>query len=127
MTQDSISSDGSESHPADGDRRRERRLPLPGVLVTLVSPDGEEALFASDALDISAAGLALVLPEGINGAVAPGDGVLLSFRLDETTAFARMPARLIRREEGVAAVEFGPWEPPARRRLDEWLAATDAA
>lgn len=127
MAHDPTSSDDSESRPAESDRRRARRVPLPGVLVTLVSPDGEQALFASDALDISAAGLALVLPEGLNGSIAPGDGVLLSFRLDESTAFARMPGRLVRREEGVAAVEFRSWEPPARQRLDEWLAATEAA
>jgi hypothetical protein len=124
MTFDPISPD---DRPADHDRRRAPRLPLPGVLVTLVSPDGERALFASDALDISAAGLALVLPEGLNGCVVPGDGVLLSFRLDESTTFARMPGRLVRREEGVAAVEFGSWEGAARSRLADWLAAGEAA
>lgn len=123
MTSDPFSPADPHDLSADPDRRRAPRLPLPGVLVTLVSPDGEQALFASDALDISAAGLALVLPEGLNGCVVPGDGVLLTFRLDESTSFARMPARLVRREEGVAAVEFGSWEGAARRRLAEWLAA----
>lgn len=126
MTSHPISSADPYDRPADPDRRRAPRLPLPGVLVTLVSPDGEQALFASDALDISAAGLALVLPEGLNGCIAPGDGVLLSFRLDEATSFARMPGRLVRREEGVAAVEFDAWEDAARRRLAEWLAAEAA-
>lgn len=127
MAHDPTSSEDSEARLAESDRRRARRVPVPGVLVTLVSADGEQALFASDALDISAEGLALVLPEGLNGSVNPGDGVLLSFRLDEGTAFARMPGRLVRREEGVAGVEFRAWEPPARRRLDEWLASTEAA
>lgn len=127
MSQAPTSPDDPEALLAESDRRRARRLPLPGVLVTLVSPDGQQALFAADALDISAVGLAVVLPEGLNGCVAPGDGVLLSFRIDDSTAFARQPGRMVRREEGVAAVEFEAWEREQRRRLAEWLDAADAA
>lgn len=108
-----------------GDRRRAPRFPLVGVLVTVVSPDGEEVLCASDALDISTEGLALVLPEESDRELDPGDGVLVSFRLDDGTAFARMPCRVVRREEGVGAVDFTPWDQFARRRLAQCLATLE--
>jgi hypothetical protein len=107
------------------DRRRAPRFPLVGVLVTVVTHDGEEVLCASDALDISTEGLALVLPEEGDHELDPGDGVLISFRLDDGTAFARIPCRVVRREDGVGALEF-TWDRPARRRLAECLATVES-
>lgn len=106
------------------DRRRAPRVPLVGVLVTVVSSDGSEVLCASDALDISTEGLALVLPEETNGSMNPGEGVLVSFRLDDGTSFARMPCRVVRKEVGVGAVDFTPWNRPERHRLAAWLEGT---
>jgi len=107
------------------DRRRAPRIPLVGVLVTVVSPDGEDVLCASDALDISTEGLAVVLPEEGDHELDPGDGVLVSFRLDDGTAFARIPCRVVRREEGIGGLEFTS-DRPARRRLAECLATLES-
>lgn len=114
-----MADNGKDERSAD--RRRAPRVPLVGVLVTVVSSDGEEVLCASDALDISTEGLALVLPEEADPDMDPGDGVLVSFRLDDRTAFARMPCRVVRHEEGVGAVAFAPWGPGERHRLAAWL------
>jgi hypothetical protein len=107
------------------DRRRAPRFPLVGVLVTVISPDGEDVLCASDALDISTEGIALVLPEQADHELDPGDGVLVSFRLDDGTAFARIPCRVVRRDEGIGGLEF-TWDRPARRRLAERLATLES-
>lgn len=107
--------------------RRAPRFPLAGVLVTVVSRDGEEVLCAADALDISAYGLAMVLPEELDdqleGEIDPGEEVLISFRLDGENVFARMPCRVVRRDEGVGAVEFVAWDSKSSRRLSSWLGA----
>lgn len=119
----------ADGRAADGngsdDRRRAPRFPLVGVLVTVISSDGEEVLCASDALDISTEGLALVLPEEGDHELDPGDGVLVSFRLDDGTAFARIPCRVVRRDDGIGGLEF-TWDRPARRRLEECLASLDS-
>ena len=116
-----MSDDGARAGERTADRRRAPRVPLVGVLVTVVSSDGEEVLCTSDALDISTEGLALVLPEEGDPEMDAGDGVLVSFRLDDGTAFARVPCRVVRHEVGVGAVDFTPWGRPDRSRLAAWL------
>lgn len=99
------------------DRRRSPRYPLVGVLVTLVSSDGEELICTADAIDISKDGISLVLPEELD---LGDEELLLTFRIDGAT-FARVPGRIIRRDQNVGAVDFELWSRFDRLRLGSYL------
>jgi len=49
--------------------------------------------------------------------------VLLTFRLDEQTAFARVPSRVVRKQKGfgVGAVRFASWPESDRLALLSYL------
>lgn len=114
------------------DRRRDSRVPVPDVLVAVEASeparraptdrgDAEPApSWACSAIDICRDGMALALP----GAVAPGDELFLTFRLDEQTSFSRVPGIVVRTQLGfgLGAVRFQSWTDSERRSLERYLA-----
>lgn len=92
---------------------------ISGVLVELEAPSEAAGRWSVDAVDLNADGMGLVLPN----ALAPGTEVLLSFRLDETCEFTRVPAIVLHQEQvaGTGGVHFGAWNAADRLRLLEWL------
>ncbi len=120
------------------DRRRSPRTPVPELFVGLemsdtscvpvspkVSDRRRRPSWAASAIDISTEGLALTLP----AEVPVGSEVLLTFRLDEETAFARVPSRVVRKEEGfgVGAVSFSSWPESDRLALLSYLHQVSSA
>lgn len=114
------------------DRRRAPRTPVPDLFVALemsdtsavqvspkVSDRRRRPSWTASAIDISAEGLALTLPEE----VPVGSEVLLTFRLDADTVFARVPSRVVRKEAGfgVGAVSFTSWPESDRLALVSYL------
>ncbi|MGE5234599.1 MAG: PilZ domain-containing protein [Acidobacteriota bacterium] len=99
--------------------RRSRRHPIAGVLVEIEVPTLSDKPWVVDAVDINADGMGLVLPHGLE----PGTHVLLSFRLDSTCEFSRVPAVLLHQEPqaGGGGVRFGAWSDADRLRLLEHL------
>ncbi len=98
------------------ERRRARRHPVPGLQITLEKP-GVSGLWVSDALDLSEGGLALALSADF----PRGTEVLLSFELDETATFLRLPALVVWQEADAGAVVFQDWPEAARRSLETHL------
>ena len=101
---------------SSSDRRHCPRKPVPEVVVAVELSDTEGApwptvsdtagglAWAGSAIDISPEGLGLTLPDDI----PVGSEVLLTFRLDDETAFARVPSVVIRKQPGfgLGAVRF---------------------
>lgn len=115
------------------DRRRNPRVPVPYVIVAVErsvpngdapteTGDGETApAWACSAIDICRDGLALALP----ASVAPGDELLLTFKLDEETCFSRIPGLVVRTQLGfgLGAVRFHGWTDSDLRTLEAFLAS----
>lgn len=99
--------------------RRSRRHPMAGVLVEIEAPTLSDKPWVVDAVDINADGMGLVLPRRLE----PGTHVLLSFRLDPSCAFSRVPAVILHQEPqaGGGGVRFGAWSDADRLRLLEHL------
>jgi hypothetical protein len=97
--------------------RRSRRRPIPDVLVTIDAAGAEGGRFVVSALDINADGIGLTLPPELE----PGTHVVLSFRHDPSTEFARVPAFVLHREGDSAGVRFSEWPESDRLRLLEYL------
>ena len=109
-----------EPFDASSERRRARRQPLPGVLVTLERPRSRGPSWAGDAVDICADGLALAMTPDI---AVPCE-VLVSFELAGTW-YQRLPAVVLRQDPAacVGAVRFLGWPPAARQSLQAYLAS----
>jgi len=115
------------------DRRRFPRKPVPEVVVAVelsdtrrpaLSPVSDSASglsWAGSAIDISPEGLALSLPDDI----AVGSEVLVTFRLDDETAFARVPSVVVRKQPGygLGAVQFRDLTRSDRHALRAFLTA----
>lgn len=101
----------------DPNTRRSRRRPLPGVLVQIETREEVSRRWVVDAVDLSADGMGLVLPEEL----AAGTPVLLSLRLDGESALAAVPAIVQHREPGVGGMHFEPWDDDDRLVLLEYL------
>lgn len=115
------------------DRRRFPRKPVPEVVVAVelsdtprasLSPVSDSASglsWAGSAIDISPEGLALSLPDDI----AVGSEVLVTFRLDDETAFARVPSVVVRKQSGygLGAVRFRELSSSDRHSLRAFLTA----
>lgn len=113
------------------ERRGCHRRPVPEVVVAVelsdtnggnlsaVSDTHGGLAWAGSAIDISPEGLALTLPDDI----PVGSEVLLTFRLDEETAFARVPSVVIRKQHGfgLGAVRFQGWSRSDRQALGAYL------
>lgn len=103
--------------PSQSAPRRTRRQPIPGVLVALDAPAIAEQPWVVDAVDINADGMGLVLPTEIGA----GTEVFLTFRLEDGTDFARVPAVVVHQEGQVGGVIFGAWTVEERLALLEQL------
>lgn len=102
------------------ERRRSKRLPVPGVFVAIEAPEvAGEAAWAGSAIDINGDGLALSLPPEVD----PGNEVRLTFRLSDGAALASVPAVVLRKNDGhsIGAVKFLPWPEPERLALLSFL------
>lgn len=89
--------------------------------LSAVSDSSFGLAWAGSAIDISPEGLALSLPEDI----PLGSEVLLTFRLDDETAFARVPSVVVRKQAGygLGVVRFGDWRSSDRHALRAYLSA----
>lgn len=106
----------NSSRPAEPVVRR-NRLAIHGVLVAIDAPDVSAHPWVVDAIDISSSGMGLVLPPEIE----EGRRVLLSFELDETTRFSRVPALVRHQMTQSGGVEFKQWPSAERLKLLEYL------
>jgi len=105
--------------PAASSPRRARRRPLAGVLVVIEAPKLSTQHWIADAFDISTDGMGLVLPPALPLATE----LLLTFRLDATHEFSRVPAEIRHRDPlAGGGVRFGSWNDDDRLRLLEHLA-----
>lgn len=118
---------------AGSERRRSSRVPVPGMIVaaelaepvTTAPVDGARApgpvspTWAGSAIDISRDGLGLVLP----AEVPVGTELLLTFKLDDDTTFARVPSAVVRTQPGLGlgAVRFEGWNHSELRALHSYL------
>lgn len=116
---------------SSNERRHCPRKPVPDVMVAVEVSDTDGAgmsavsdtqgglAWAGSAIDISPEGLALTLPDDI----PVGSEVLLTFRLDDETAFARVPSVVIRKQAGfgLGAVRFHGWSRSERQALGAYL------
>ncbi|HSL82987.1 MAG TPA: PilZ domain-containing protein [Thermoanaerobaculia bacterium] len=126
-----IRAEARRNGDSPSERRHCPRKPVPDVVVAVemsdtdgtaspaVSDTGGGLAWAGSAIDISPEGLALTLPEDI----PVGSEVLLTFRLDDETAFARVPSVVIRKQPGfgLGAVRFRGWSRSDRHALGAYL------
>lgn len=106
------------SQPAAGpDPTRRRRLAIHGVLVAIDAPEISAHPWVVDAIDISSSGMGLVMPDEF----VEGQVVLLSFQLDATYQFSRMPAVVRHQITASGGVEFRQWPTGERLKLLEYL------
>ena len=96
--------------------RRQRRT-IHGVLVALDAPRVSSKPWVVDAIDINANGMGLVLPPEIE----EGTEVFLSFKLDDSIEFSRMPAEVRHQLGASGGVAFLPWPSGERIKLLEYL------
>lgn len=96
---------------------RRNRLAIHGVLIAIDAPDVSAHPWVVDAIDISSSGMGLVLPPEIE----EGRRVLLSFELDDTTRFSRVPALVRHQMTQSGGVEFKQWPSAERLKLLEYL------
>lgn len=101
---------------SDSKSRRYRR-PIPGVLVALDAPELAAQPWVVDGIDINSNGMGLVLPQEI----AEGTQVYLSFELDDSLEFSRMPAEVRYQMGASGGVAFHPWPSAERLKLLESL------
>ena len=97
--------------------RRSRRRPIPETLVEVETTTGDKKRWVVDAVDLSADGMCLVLPNELKMAAR----VQLTFRLDDGTEISRVPAIVQHHEPGVGGVQFDEWHEDDRLALLEYL------
>ena len=110
---------GSDENPADEARPRRQRRNIHGVLVAIDAPQLAEQPWVVDAIDINANGMGLVLPPEME----EGTEVMLSFKLDDSIEFSRVPAAVRHQVSATGGVAFLPWPSPERLKLLEFLVA----
>ena len=100
------------------ERRRSRRRAAYGTYVAIEAPAVDQDLAWSGTLmDVNGDGMALTLPPEIKA----GAEVLLTLRLDDDTQLDRVPAAVVRVEDGVGAVKFKEWPEDDRLKLLSFL------
>lgn len=101
-----------------GERRRSRRREAYGTFIAIEAPSvSEDFCWSGTLMDINGDGLALTLPPEL----APGVKVKLTMGLDQDTHLDRVPAVVVRYEEGVGAVRFEKWPEEERLKLLSFL------
>lgn len=91
-----------DAPPRLGERRRWRRHPTPGILITLEASGTPAEPWISTALDINQESLGLTLPPPLES----GQEVLVTFSLDDALAFRRLPSVVQRCGVLAGAVRF---------------------
>lgn len=133
MDQDPETRPAARGADISAERRRFARRPVPELVVAVeLSDEQRDSLsalsdtpgglaWAGSAIDVSPEGLSLTLPEDI----PVGSEVYLTFRLSDDTAFARVPAVVVRKQQGfgLGAVRFYGWSTAERRALHAFLQA----
>ncbi len=100
------------------DRRRSRRREAYGKFVAIEAPSvSEEACWSGTLMDINGDGMALILPDELT----PEIEVFLTLGLDQHTHLERVPAVVVRQEDGLGAVEFKKWPEEDRLKLLSYL------
>ena len=96
------------------ERRRSRRREAYGTFVAIEAPSvSEDACWSGTLMDINGDGMALTLPDELE----PKVEVFLTFGLDQHTHLERVPAVVVRLEDGLGAVEFKKWPEEERLKL----------
>ncbi len=100
------------------ERRRSRRREAYGTFIAIEAPSvSEDACWSGTLMDINGDGMALTLPPELK----PRAQVFLTLGLDQHTHLERVPAIVVRQEDGVGAVEFEEWPEEARLSLLSYL------
>ena len=115
MAADSFTPASSTGSKAS-ERRRSRRRGLPGLFVALEAATDSELCWAGNAIDVNGDGLGLALPPEVQ----EDSEVLLTFHLDGVD-YQRVPAVVLRRDEGIGAVRFTEWPDGLRLALVTYL------
>ncbi|MEM8993925.1 MAG: PilZ domain-containing protein [Acidobacteriota bacterium] len=106
------------THTAENEPKPRRiRRNIHGVLVALDAPQVADQPWVVDAIDINANGMGLVLPPELEEGVE----VLLSFKLDPSIEFSRLPAVVRHQISATGGVSFQPWPSAERLKLLEFL------
>ncbi len=100
------------------ERRRSRRREAYGTFVAIEAPAvSEDACWSGTLMDINGDGMALSMP----GELKPGIEVFLTLGLGQHAHLERVPAVIVRVEDGVGAVEFKKWPEEERLKLLSFL------
>ena len=98
----------------NAERRRSRRREAYGTFVAIEAPAvSEDACWSGTLMDINGDGMALTLPVELK----PKVEVFLTLGLDQHTHLERVPAVVVRQEDGLGAVEFREWPEGERLKL----------
>ena len=104
----------STNRQSGAERRRSRRLEAYGTFVAIEAPKVSETFCWSGTLmDINGDGMALTMPPEL----VPGSEVLLTLGLAPKVHLDRVPAVVVRLEDGVGAVRFTQWPEEERLKL----------
>jgi hypothetical protein len=89
------------------DKRRSRRLPIPGVRIDVTVEGEADTRWTCSAIDINGDGMALTLPPEL----PTGTRLRLSFQPDDSTTFDAVPCQVVRQDRagGYGAVMFSSW------------------
>ena len=105
-------------HKKTDERRRSRRHPAYGTYVAIEAPAvSEDLCWSATLMDVNGDGMALAMPSDLE----PGVEVLLTLSLDDATQLHRVPAVLVRFEDGIGAVRFKKWPEDDRLKLLSYL------
>ncbi len=96
------------------ERRRSRRREAYGTFVAIEAPSvSKDACWSATLMDINGDGMALTMPDELK----PKVEVFLTLGLDQHTHLERVPAVVVRMEDGLGAVEFKQWPEAERLKL----------
>ena len=107
-----------DARPQMAERRRSRRREAYGTFVAIEAPSvSKDFCWSGTIIDINGDGMALTLPPEMH----PGIKVHLTLGLGPQAYLNRVPAVVIRLQEGVGAVRFETWPEEDRLKLLSYL------